>query len=353
MNIQTICFVAGKSGGHIIPCLTIAENNRARNYERFNTLFFSSNTPLDKAILAQDQRITWHIMLPLSSRAGSLFKTLWHAFYSFILSFFYLCKHRPQEIMTTGGIVAIPTCIAGFMLRIPITLYSLDAVPGKAIQFLAPIATSIITCFESSRRYFPLHKCATEAYPVKYRHMNNVPDKNSALRALGLSPNKKTIVVLGGSQGSLFLNNCMKEFIANDAFDWKHIQVVHQTGGLDTTDWNEHYTQKNITAYVFSYMPHLEQIYAAADLIICRAGAGTLFEIQFFNKPCIIIPLETNTTTHQVDNAEAMSRAYPTLFRMLTQSSIIKNNSTLSEYINELLVTKNISSYKETQTYNT
>jgi len=348
MKQKTIAFVAGKSGGHIIPCLTIAENKCARENERFNILFFSSNTDLDKKILANNPLVSHHIMLPLSTRAGGLLKTLWHALYSFIHSFFYLCKHRPTQIITTGGIVAIPTCIAGFILRIPITLYSLDAVPGKAIRFLTPLATSIITCFEVSQRYFPARKCAVKPYPVKYQNMLRLPDKQTALKSLSLSSEKKTIVVLGGSQGSLFLNSCMKQLIENSYFNPENIQIIHQTGSLDATNWKDFYIKKNITAYVFSYMPNLENIYAAADLIICRAGAGTLFEIQFFNKPCIIIPLETNTTTHQVDNALAMTNQYPDMFFSIFQGEIKKNNNVLLQQINALLsITKDKSLDKE------
>ena len=336
MKQNIICFVAGKSGGHIVPCLTIAENKSARNNECLSILFFSCSTDLDRKILANNPLVSWHIMLPLSSRAGFLLKTIWQAFCSFILSFFYLCKHRPTEIITTGGIIAIPTCIAGFILRIPITLYSLDAVPGKAIQFLVPFATSIITCFEDSRHYFPTHKCIIESYPVKYQLMNNLPNQQDALHTLGLSLEKKTIVILGGSQGSLFLNNCMKHLIEKNLIDSIHIQIIHQTGSLDATNWKDFYTKHAISAYVLSYMPNLEYIYTAADLIICRAGAGTLFEVKFFNKPCIVIPLETETTTHQVDNARAMNKEHPELFCMLTQSNIAQNSNILLHQIKEL-----------------
>ena len=326
MNTKTICCVAGKSGGHIIPCLTIAHNNHAQN-ERTNILFFSANTPLDKTILSQNPSVSWHIMLQLSTRAGSFFTTMWRAFASFIISFFYLCKYKPEKIITTGGIVAIPTCIAGFILRIPITLYSLDAVPGKAIQFLTPLATSVVTCFATSQKYFPPHKCSVEPYPVKYKNIS-ITDMPMAQQSLGLSPNKKTIVVLGGSQGSIFLNECMKKLINEPSFNPETTQIIHQTGSLDSTDWKSFYASHNTTAHVFSYHPNLALMYSAADLIICRAGAGTLFEIKFFNKPCIIIPLKTNTTTHQVDNARAMSREYPELFCTIAQDDI-ENDFTL------------------------
>ena len=120
MNTETICCVAGKSGGHIIPCLSIISNDT--NKQKNKGLFFSSNTPLDKTILSYNKQVSWHVMLPLSTRAGSYIKTLFNACHSFIRSFFYLWKHKPTEIITTGGIVAIPTCIAGYILRIPITL---------------------------------------------------------------------------------------------------------------------------------------------------------------------------------------------------------------------------------------
>jgi UDP-N-acetylglucosamine--N-acetylmuramyl-(pentapeptide) pyrophosphoryl-undecaprenol N-acetylglucosamine transferase len=339
MNTKINCFVAGKSGGHIIPCLTIADNKKCVQNERINILFFSSNTPLDKAILSQDNRISWHIMLPLRSRAGSFFATLWYAIKSFFISFFYLCKHRPEEIITTGGIVAIPPCIAGFILRIPITLYSLDAVPGKAIQLLAPLATSVITPFASSQSYFPAHKFSIKPYPVKYKNIP-IPDQTTALHTLGFSAHKRTIVILGGSQGSLFLNNFMKTFIQSSFFDPKTMQIIHQTGGADSTDWQNIYQEKNISAYVFSYMPNLENIYSAADLIICRAGAGTLFEVHFFNKPCIIIPLEAQTTTHQVDNARAMTREYPELFSAISQGEIEKDPAVLYTKITNALYQK-------------
>lgn len=331
MKTKTICCVAGKSGGHIIPCLTVAQNK----HNNSNILFFSANSALDKTILAHNNAVSWHVMLPLSTRAGSFIKTIWHACKSFMLSFFYLYKHKPTEIITTGGIVAIPTCLAGFILRIPITLYSLDAVPGKAIQALTPFATSIITPFFTAQKYFPAKKCSIAPYPIKYQETESTVDKQTAQKKLILSSTKKTILVLGGSQGSLFLNQCIQEFINSSSFNIDNIQIIHQTGSVDDTDWQKLYSSKNITAHVFSYYPDLALMYAAADLIICRAGAGTLFEVKFFNKPCIIIPLMTNTTTHQVDNALAMCTEYPELFYTLAQNDIEKNSIVLHKLITQ------------------
>lgn len=334
MDKHILCCVAGKSGGHIIPCLTIAQQSNSTEQQ---LLFFSSNTPLDNTILSDNKAVTWHVTLPLSTRSGSYIKTIFNAISSFIISFFYLCKHRPTKIITTGGIVAIPTCIAGFILRIPIVIYSLDAVPGKAIKALTPFATSIVTCFASAQHYFPAHKCSVAAYPIKYQNTDNLIDQKYAQESLGLSHNKKTVVILGGSQGSLFLNECMKQWITDPSFDASALQIIHQTGAGDSTDWKSLYASHNVTAYVFSYHPNLALMYAAADVIVCRAGAGTLFEIKFFNKPCIIIPLSTNTTDHQVDNARAMANEYPELFTTIIQNDVEKNPTLLYNAIKEIV----------------
>ena len=336
MNTQTICYVAGKSGGHIIPCLTIAQDNKPHNTIT-NILFFSANTPLDKTILAQNSTVNVHVMLPLSSRVGSFLTIALNGMRSFFISFFYLCKHRPEQIITTGGIVAIPVCVAGFFLRIPITLYSLDAIPGKAIRTLTPLATSVITCFASAQHYFPAQKCAVAPYPIKYNLAQTIIDKQSARKDLGLSTEKKTILILGGSQGSLFLNECIKKWITDSSFNAETMQIIHQTGSTDTTDWKNFYESAGVTAHIFSYYPHLALMYSAADLIICRAGAGTLFEIKFFNKQCIIIPLSTSTTDHQLYNARAMADEYPELFHTIGQQDVEKNPAILFATLKEFL----------------
>lgn len=113
-------------------------------------------------------------------------------------------------------------------------------------------------------------------------------------------------------------------------------QIIHQTGP-DNADIKNFYSNNNIPSHVFSFIPDLSSMYSAADLIISRAGAGTLFETQFFNKPCIVIPLMTNTTTHQVDNAHAIMTQYPEFFHVIAQSDIENNYSVFFEKIDQLL----------------
>jgi UDP-N-acetylglucosamine--N-acetylmuramyl-(pentapeptide) pyrophosphoryl-undecaprenol N-acetylglucosamine transferase len=336
MNKNIICFVAGKSGGHIIPCLTLALQKKK---VQSCVLFFSTNAALDMLILKQHPVVSWHIPLLLSSiqilHALDYVRIPLYIVSSLCMSFYYLLKHRPTEIITTGGVVALPVCYVGFLLRIPITIYCLDAVPGKAIKALAPCATTIKVCFEYTKQFFKHVQLIP--YPIQYTVPDTHFSQNTACEQLHLNPHKKTIVILGGSQGSSSLNNYIKQWIMNASCPHDKINIIHQTGSTDTTDWKALYARHAISAYVFSYQPNLASIYAAADLIICRAGAGTLFEIIFFKKKAIIIPLKTKTTTHQQDNACAISEEYPDLFTWIDQEDIERDPKLLFTRIKHFL----------------
>jgi UDP-N-acetylglucosamine--N-acetylmuramyl-(pentapeptide) pyrophosphoryl-undecaprenol N-acetylglucosamine transferase len=309
MKKNYLCFVAGKSGGHLLPCITkakkIVEHNPA-----ITILFFSTNTHLDNELLQKYPFIQEHISLPLTSLAQKKILTYFHFIRTFISSFFLsftvLYKKKPSKIISMGGSVSLPVCFAGKLLNIPIELFELNAVPGETIKTLAPFSTSITTCFNEAQKHFT-QKCFMAEYPLRFDKSKIIQPSKARIN-LRLDPLKKTIFVLGGSQGSLFINNCVKTWLTNGIKN--DIQIIHQVGINDATDWNSFYNNLGMNAFIFSFYDQIEQCYSAADLIICRSGAGTLFEVAFFNKPCITIPLETKSTMHQVDNAVAFKKMY-------------------------------------------
>lgn len=311
---KTICYVAGKSGGHIIPCLTRAQQ-LIKRYPLFTTLFFTTNSELDRAIIKDKKEVTDFVLLSLGNfpykkiiRYPAFIGQFIRAFF---VAFYYLYKKRPQQVVTTGGYIAIPVCFAAYLLKIPIELQLLDAIPGKAIKFLSPFAQVISICFEESKKYLPAHKCISVPYPIRFEKQDKAISKSWAREHLNLASDKFTIFILGGSQGSIFLNNSIKNLIITNKQWQKNIQIIHQTGFQDTTDWQKFYNDSGIQHFVFSYYQQLNICYKASDIIICRAGAGTLFEIKFFELDAIIIPLKTATTSHQINNACAFERQCP------------------------------------------
>ena len=116
------------------------------------------------------------------------------------------------------------------------------------------------------------------------------------------------------------------------------IQVIHQAGSYSTFDWPAFYANEKIPALAFSYDERIKDYYLISDLIICRAGAGTLFEIEFFEKTCLVIPLVAQTTNHQIANARAMQEKNSKLFHVLTQEEVTRKFDLFSDTILRLLV---------------
>lgn len=303
-----IAYVAGKSGGHIIPCLTLFKQQLEKDAAA-QALFFTTNAPLDVSIVPESTEHITVCRLPLHTRIKNPLKyviMLIGLIRASVQSFCYLIRHRPSRVVTTGGMTAIPVCIMASLLRIPIDLYELNAVVGRATRFLAPFATRIMICFPEAQSSFRSRACTITPYPVRFS-VHDCDDRIALRRLIGLVVDTPTIIVLGGSQGSIQLNRHVKHALEQYA---KPVQVIHQTGSNDTFDWHVFYQERNINALVFSYHDDLAPYIIASDVVICRAGAGTLFECMAYKKKMIVIPLEGVADDHQVVNAYACQRHY-------------------------------------------
>lgn len=321
----TICFVAGQSGGHIIPCLTLAKHE----YSDARIIFFSTTGSLDYTLLAHNKQIARHIPLACASRSYT--RSSLHAplcalrlFWALMRSIYYLIKEKPKKVISTGSIVALPVCIAAWLLRIPVELFELNAVPGRAIKMLAPFASTLYVCFPSARAFFAAHKTRIASYPMRIKEQ---PKKESA--------SIPTLLILGGSQGSAWLNMTIQHWLAtrkNNA-----IRIIHQTGASTHAQCSAFYKKHGVEATVFAFNDSMQQFYDQADLIICRAGAGTLFESAASGAPCIVIPLTTLYTSHQKENAYAMRALHEERITVFEQEMVEQNPEHLYAALEKLL----------------
>jgi len=336
MKSQTIAYAAGHSGGHIIPCLSLAAQELKNNENR--CIFFSTTAALDTQILKNNPLVNTHIALHVTPprRWYQIPGHLLRMVSAFFKSLFHLARSKPSKIITTGGLVAVPVCFAAWVLRIPIELYELNAVPGKAVKFLAPFATRIFVCFGNATKFFPATKCSRVDYPLRYHGTPQTKDK--AIDKLKLDTSRKTVFILGGSQGSHFINRAIAQMLTQHDDLQSKLQIIHQTGASDATDYAAIYRELTIPAHVFQFASDLTPFYAAADLVIARAGAGTIFETLYFKTPCILIPLETNATDHQVENAQAMAEEHPALFTVIKQDEIEKNSDKLGSALKKYFI---------------
>lgn len=329
-NNAWICFVAGKTGGHLLPALTLADDYLSRNPEN-SVLFFCTTSKLDKEMIQQKERL--HVIyLPLSNAPSSIVRLPFFAFqslFAFFSAFIWLLKKKPSRIVSTGGFIGVPVGIAGFLLRIPLELFELNVIPGKAVKFLAPLAKTIVVCFEKTKELLSSYNCVVQPYPLRSSLVNST--------AIQSSKTKKVLFIMGGSQGSLFLNNLIPDWLETISDHIKkNIIIVHQTGNQELQHWQDYYKQHTIDAQVFSFNHDIALLYQQSDLIICRAGAGTLFEINHFKKRCITIPLVTKTTDHQLYNAQEMAKQN-SLIHCVQQEDIIKNKQLFFNQINTYL----------------
>lgn len=320
---NTLCFVAGNSGGHIIPCITLAKR-AVHEDPSTRIVLFTTARELDARIVQNESIVDRHIALKLPPFPG---KKFW--FYPlFTLQLIRATLHArriliqedPRKVVSTGSHISLPVCLATWWLSIPLELYELNVQPGKALRACAPFATKINTCFSQTHKHLPAQNCALTPYPVREVY-TTAPAREDARRELRFLPDVHTIFILGGSQGSVFLNNAVKKWLAS-CDDPTQYQIIHQTGSHDPTDWDVIYKTYGIRAHVFTYADNLALFYAAADTIVCRAGAGSLFEALHFKKPCIVIPLEHGAAGHQIKNAHAMAQEYPELFHVIREEKI-------------------------------
>lgn len=346
----TVCFVAGRSGGHLIPALTLAERHKEQ-FPDDEIVFFSTNTTLDSRILQESKRkvIDEYTTFDLDNVPRRWFEYPLYALKVlkvFCYSFKFFYTRKPKKIVSTGGYISVPICYAAYLLRVYIELHEFNVIPGEAIKVMSKFANRVFISFGQASIQLRSVACSLVGYPVRFPPAMREWPQEVVVTGIELSSVRKTLFILGGSQGSIFINGLIREWILRNHEHHHLLQVIHQTGGQDPFNWKEFYNQLGIPAIVFDFSDHVEHYYLAADLIVNRAGAGTLFEILFFPRKSITIPLESATTDHQVANAEAIAAIYPHVFTLFKQPEVTKDPTALFSKMTEYLFFQPKPSYR-------
>jgi len=318
-------YVAGKSGGHILPALTLA---KAEQQQGDTVLFVALNRPLDRALLQNAPSGSECFYLTLAT----VYPRKWWCYPWYALQFaaallrslVLLRRTQPDEVVSMGGYVSIPVCWAARLLRIPYRLYEFNAEPGAAVALLARHAHEICYTFPELAvvlQHQHMHFCA---YPVRYGAADCMPQAQ-ARRVLNIPENSVVIFITGGSQGSRSLNELVKQAYGTLAPELRErLYCIHQTGAAEAETLWQWYVDQGIAADVFAYRDHMAAYYNAADSIVSRAGAGALHEIAYFGKRALIVPLEAATTSHQYANARAFVARNPQLWSMARTTEVDK-----------------------------
>ena len=293
------CFVGGSSAGHIKPALQLA--HRFRQKENGHTLFVSTTGLLDRHLVNESSVVDEHVMLHVVPRSRwhmfRRIKQVGGLFWACIKSIHMLQREFPDRVVMTGGIVSVPVCCAAWLLHIPIDVYEFNATPGKAVYYTSILANTTYICFSKTASYLPrnVHTVVTP-YPVSEPFVSAMSQHDARMR-VHLPNDMYVVLVLGGSQGSQYINNLMQHIVPR--LDPQRYAFVHQTGSKEEeARLSALYQQYGYTATVFAFEHDLAPYYYAADMCIARAGAGTLAEVEASQCPVCIVPLEAASTKH-------------------------------------------------------
>ena len=214
----------------------------------------------------------------------------------------YLRSHKPDLIFSKGGFVTVPVILAAAQCHIPVIIHESDMTPGLANKLSMPKATKICYSFPESKEYFPADKhCIQTGLPVRRELLNGSREKG--LSFCGFDGSKPLLMIIGGSLGSLNINNAVRSALSDllVQFDIAHICGAGKTD--DSLNTVKGYRQFE---YVNAELPDLM---AAADLIISRAGANVIHEISAICKPSLLIPLGLDQSRgDQIMNAESFRK---------------------------------------------
>ena len=295
-----VVIAGGGTGGHIFPAISIAEEIRRRN-PNSEILFIGTERGFEKErILKRGYRIEF------ISSGGIVGKGLInsivgaaHSLKGVFDSINILLRFDPSIVVGVGGYVSGPVVLATFLLRKPAVICEQNTIPGLTNRILARFVKRVFATFDESVRYFPKVRTMVLGNPVRRLILSS--------NRVGTIRNGINVLVFGGSQGARRLNeNVPKAF---GILDRKDIFVIHQTGEMGSIDVRSSYERNGIRAKVQQFIEDMEGVYNSADLVIGRAGAGTIAEITALGKAAILVPYPFSAHNHQLENAKVMEKA--------------------------------------------
>lgn len=239
---------------------------------------------------------------------------------------------KPDVIFSKGGFVSVPVVIAGKQCHVPTIIHESDMTPGLANKLSIPSASKVCCNFPETLNHLPKEKAVLTGSPIRQELLTG--DRGAALKFCGLSADKPVILIIGGSLGSVVVNNAVRKILPELL---KNFQVIHLCG-KDKVDAS----LKDLKGYVqFEYIQdELKDLFALADIVISRAGANAICELLALHKPNLLIPLSANASRgDQILNARSFERQGYSI--VLEEEEL--NDSTLLDAINKL--------YKEKDAY--
>ena len=302
---MNVIFAGGGTGGHLIAGLSIAQEISSR-FPGANIIFFGTSKKGESGYIGKSGyefkqikacKFTSFIRLPVFIIVSLI---------GIIHSLINIIRIKPDIIIGLGGYGSALPVVAAYVTGVPIVLIEQNVIPGRANLIMARWVDVILCHWESTKKRFKRgHVCVT-GVPIR----NGIVENEAAIdkNPFGLTSQGKTLLVMGGSQGSQAINKVILQSIPKLKALIPDLQIIHLTGKQGYNEAKAIYDNMGISSFVSEFSDDIGIAYSLSDLVICRAGANTIAEISAVGIPAILIPYPYATDNHQYWNAYELSR---------------------------------------------
>ncbi|HPW74939.1 MAG TPA: UDP-N-acetylglucosamine--N-acetylmuramyl-(pentapeptide) pyrophosphoryl-undecaprenol N-acetylglucosamine transferase [Kiritimatiellia bacterium] len=295
MKPKTFVVACGGTGGHVFPGLAVAQELRLRGHAV--DVWFSGRA-VERSTLCD-----WDGPVFLTGARQLSVRTLPQTLNAFFRCARELKRRRPDALLAMGSYTSLPPVVAARLANVPILLHEANAVPGKAVEVLSGMAELTAISFEETAAWMPRRKTVFTGLPVRQELIGKP-------RFDEIPEGMFTVLVTGGSQGARRVNRLVTQaFCLLQQSGSGEFAVLHQSGAADEARVRQTYEEAGVWARVRAFEPEMGRAYASADLVVCRAGASTCFELCLLGKPALMIPLPSAIRNHQFLNASALARS--------------------------------------------
>ncbi len=295
-----LVITGGGTGGHVYPGIAVAREWQQR-FPSASISFIGTRAGLEMKIVAYEGFELHHIDIQ-GFKGKHLFqkmKTFMKLPFAIARARTYLRQLNPHVVFGTGGYVSVPVIYAAYLLHIPTVTLEPNRQAGLANKLLSKSVDRVAICFQETAAAFPSQKVVFTGNPIRkeFSLIGKTPPPDKG--------HKCNLLIIGGSRGAKIMNKAMIEALDLLADHRQHLVMTHQTGPDDYAAVKTAYEQKGFRAEVMEFIEDIPKMYARSHLIICRAGASTVAELQASHRPAILIPYP-HGDRHQEFNAQAL-----------------------------------------------
>ncbi len=296
-----IIIAGGGTGGHIFPAIAIANALVAQD-PSVEILFVGARGKMEMEKVPEAGYRIEGITIVGFNRS-SFFKNISLPF-KLVKSYFQVKKifkeFLPDAVVGVGGYSTLPVLRLAQAQGIPTFIHESNSFAGKANIYLGKKATRIFVASDGMQKFFPANKIMITGNPVRKQITNSTISRTEAIKYFGLKESLTTILVMGGSLGAKSINDAMLEHMGQ--FERRHLQLIWQTGKTNA-DKYKHAAEGKEYIWINEFITDMEMAYAAADVVVSRAGAMAVTEICIQAKPAVFVPFPLASEDHQTHNA--------------------------------------------------